>query len=143
MNTRIKELRNTLYLSHEQFAKSINISLNNLIQIEIGIISIPESIVDIICKNYHVNEQWLKQGIGPIFDPSITIYENLKRNKITPLQKIIINAIINLDPDLLNEIVYKLHEELKFLKQYLDIPEKQTESIANTPNKKKIKMLLA
>lgn len=81
MNTyeRIKELRkNILKLTQDDFASKINMSRSNLGSIEIGRINVTDRVIKDICKEYNVNESWLRNGEGDIFNKE-------KENKISEL----------------------------------------------------------
>lgn len=65
---RIKELRkNILHLSQKDFAEQINISRSNLGNIETNKINLTERVLTDICRTFHVNQDWLSNGIEPIF----------------------------------------------------------------------------
>ena len=65
---RIKYLRKTiLKLSQEEFAKKINISRSNLGSIEIGRINLTDRVISDICRELSVNEDWIRNGVEPIF----------------------------------------------------------------------------
>jgi len=68
MNERIKYLRkNELNLTQEEFSKKINISRANLGSIEIGRTSVTDRVIADICREFLVNEHWLRTGNGEIF----------------------------------------------------------------------------
>lgn len=68
MQERIKELRKTLGLSQEDFAKKLGLkSRGKIANIEFGKIEAEEDFVKLICKTYNVNYQWLTNGTGTMF----------------------------------------------------------------------------
>ncbi|MBP5597923.1 MAG: helix-turn-helix transcriptional regulator [Pseudobutyrivibrio sp.] len=67
MNTRIKNLRTELGLSQEDFAKQLNISRNFIWMIEKGEREPSDRTVLDICRIFHVNEDWLRTGMGEMF----------------------------------------------------------------------------
>ena len=69
MNQRLFELRKTLSLSQEAFAARINIKPSTIGGYEKGRRVITERTVADICRVYNVNEDWLRNGEGPMFRP--------------------------------------------------------------------------
>ena len=68
MQERIKELRKTLGMSQEDFAKKLGLkSRGKIANIEFGKIEAEEDFVKLICKTYNVNYQWLTNGTGKMF----------------------------------------------------------------------------
>ncbi len=67
MNKRIKELRKLLGLTQEEFASRIGIKRNTLANYEIGRNVPIDGIVFSICREYGVNEDWLRFGTGEMF----------------------------------------------------------------------------
>ena len=65
---RIKELRKHLGLTQEKFALQIGLKRNSLSQIENGINALSPQNVLLICKEWHVSEEWLLYGTGDMFD---------------------------------------------------------------------------
>jgi len=69
MNQRLFELRKTLSLSQEAFAARINIKPSTIGGYEKGRRVITERTVADICREFNVNEDWLRNGEGPMFRP--------------------------------------------------------------------------
>lgn len=67
MNERIKELRKSLGLTQEKFANRIGIKRNTLANYEIGRNEPIDGIVFSICREFNVNEEWLRTGEGEMF----------------------------------------------------------------------------
>ena len=65
---RIKELRRNLGLTQEKFATQIGIKRNSLSQIESGINSLSPQNMLLICKEWNVSEDWLRNGTGEMFE---------------------------------------------------------------------------
>ena len=62
---RIKYLRkNILHLTQEEFAPGARISRSNLGAIEIGRIGATDRVIQDICSEFNVNEEWLRTGAG-------------------------------------------------------------------------------
>lgn len=67
MNERIKNLRKTLGFTQQEFAERIGVKRNTIAQYEIGRNEPIDSVVNLICKEYNVNEDWLRNGTGEMF----------------------------------------------------------------------------
>ena len=67
MKDRIKELRSTLNKTQQQFADSLKISRNNVACYETGKNTPSDAVVSLICREFHVNEKWLRHGEGDMF----------------------------------------------------------------------------
>lgn len=68
MNERLKELRkNILKLTLKEFGKEIGLSTGGLGDIERGRTPLQERHIKLICQTFNVNENWLRNGIEPIF----------------------------------------------------------------------------
>ena len=68
MNERIAELRKkSLKLSMEEFGKRIGISKSAVNQIEKGVNNPSEQTISLICREFNVNEPWLRIGEGEPF----------------------------------------------------------------------------
>jgi transcriptional regulator with XRE-family HTH domain len=64
---RIKELRKCLGLTQEKFAAQIGIKRNSLSQIEIGTNSLSPQNILLICREWNVSEELLREGTGEMF----------------------------------------------------------------------------
>ena len=72
MNTRIRQLREDLHLSQKEFGERIGISRDAEGNIEYGRTPIKEYIIKLVCKEYHVNEEWLRTGKGEMYTDKMT-----------------------------------------------------------------------
>lgn len=70
MNERIKAIRRALDLTMEQFGKRIGLSKSAISLIESGKNGTTDQTVTSICREYNVNENWLRTGEGSMFDAS-------------------------------------------------------------------------
>lgn len=70
MNERIKELRNQLGLTLEEFGSRIGMSKSGLSKIERNVSGISDQTIRSICREFEVNEEWLRTGDGDMFDQS-------------------------------------------------------------------------
>ena len=68
MNERIKELRIALRLTQEDFGKVIGVQRAAVNKWEKGINGVADSMILSICREFGVNEQWLRTGEGEMFE---------------------------------------------------------------------------
>lgn len=105
MNSRIREVRKLLDRSQQEFADRIGISRSNLGNIETGAISITNRVVDSICREYNVNEIWLRTGEGEMFR-KVTREEEISAfvgealaDESDSFRKRFLSMLCKLDPD--------------------------------------------
>lgn len=67
MNTRIKKLRKTLDLTQRDFADRIGVKRNTVATYEMGRSAPSDAAISLICREFKVNEAWLRTGIGEMF----------------------------------------------------------------------------
>ena len=68
MNERIKALRKKLKLTQQEFADKLKISRGNIGAYEVGKNAPSDAVISLICKTFHVNEDWLRNGNGEMFE---------------------------------------------------------------------------
>lgn len=67
MENRICQIRDTLNLSRDEFAKRVNVSRSYVWMIENGERVPSDRTISDICREYNVNEKWLRSGEGEMF----------------------------------------------------------------------------
>lgn len=67
MNERIKQLRKTLDLTLKEFGEKLGVSDAAISRIEKGNRSVTEQMFKTICREFNVNENWLRTGEGEMF----------------------------------------------------------------------------
>ena len=68
LNNRIKLLRKTLGLTQENFAQKIGITKSSVSLLESGQNKASSQTIFILCKEFNVNEEWLRNGTGEMFN---------------------------------------------------------------------------
>ncbi len=71
MEDRFKELRKELNVTQQEFADKLKISRNFVAQIEMGSKVPSDRTIDDVCREFNVNEEWLRTGNGDMFVPGI------------------------------------------------------------------------
>lgn len=66
-NERIRKLRKALDLTQSEFARRIGSSQNSMANYETGHRNPSSSVINNICKEFHVSEEWLRTGSGEMF----------------------------------------------------------------------------
>lgn len=69
MKDRIKELRKSLKLTQQAFADRLGIKQNTVALYEMGRSGVSDGIIKSICREFNVNESWLRTGEGEMFAP--------------------------------------------------------------------------
>lgn len=67
MNERIKELRLVLNMTQESFAQRLGVKRNTIGNYETGNRIPSNQIIFSICREFNVNEDWLRDGNGEMF----------------------------------------------------------------------------
>lgn len=67
MKERIKKLRKALSLTQQEFADRLGISRGNIATYETRDGSPGNSVISLICREFNVNEIWLRTGEGEMF----------------------------------------------------------------------------
>lgn len=70
MKERMKKLRKTLDLTQQEFADRIGIKRNSYANYETGRNTPIDAIIVSICREFNVNEEWLRTGSGDMFLPT-------------------------------------------------------------------------
>lgn len=106
VNTRLKELRQALNVTQQQFADRLGIKRNTVATYETSKSSPSDAAVVLICREFNVDEHWLRTGVGNMF------IESSSKTK----KSITCN---HTKTNLLNSP--KLNERLRKLRKFLDM----------------------
>lgn len=68
MRERIKCLRKELKLTQQEFADKLKIKRGAIANYELGRNDPIDAVVTLICREFNVNEQWLRTGEGEMFN---------------------------------------------------------------------------
>jgi len=67
LKERLKALRKELHLTQQEFADRVGISRGNIGAYEVGKNAPSDAVISLICREFHVNEEWLRTGNGEMF----------------------------------------------------------------------------
>lgn len=70
INERIKDLRKALGLSGEKFGEKLGVRRSTVSLWENGTNAITDQMFKSICREFNVNEEWLRNGTGEMFLPA-------------------------------------------------------------------------
>lgn len=100
MNERVKLLRKTLGLSGEKFGEKLGVKRSVVSRWENAINNLTEQTIKSICREYNVNEDWLRTGNGEMFNTLDTISLDDLASDLEPLELDILKAYFTLDKDI-------------------------------------------
>lgn len=106
MNNRVKELRSALGLSQSEFGKKISLRQATVGQIENGTRNLTDRTLNDICREYGVNDEWLRTGSGDMFS----------RNGNDHMANMILRLLSTYDKDELDTI-QRFLESIKGIKK--------------------------
>ena len=112
MNERIERLRSKLEMTQQEFADRLGIKRGTLANYEIGRNEPIDAVISLMCKEFHVNEIWLRTGEGGDDNMFTKVSEedrysiNLGKLSRTENQmaRNMLNAIAEADPEKLKHI---------------------------------------
>ena len=67
MNERLKQLRTALKLNQVDFGAKLSLTGSAISRYESGVNAMADNIVLLICREFDVNEEWLRYGTGSMF----------------------------------------------------------------------------
>lgn len=99
MNKRVKEVRNVLKLSQEDFGQRIGITRASISNIEKGSRNMSEQTLKSICREFNVSYAWLKDGKGDMFTnlPETLLDEVVDEYHLNDKMKKLIKTLLELD----------------------------------------------
>lgn len=107
MHERIRKLRRILDLTQEKFAERIGIKRNTVATYESGRNEPVDSVVALICREFHVNEEWLRNGTGEMFaqDSEDEMQVLTEKYSLSAADRILIEKFVSLKADTRNAIL--------------------------------------
>ena len=67
MGERIKQLRQALGMTQQEFADHLHIKRGAVANYEVGRNELIDAVIGLICREFSVNERWLRTGEGEMF----------------------------------------------------------------------------
>lgn len=112
LNDRIKRVRTSLQLTQEDFGKKIGSARNTIANYETGNRNPSNAVIIAICREFNVNEDWLRTGAGGeenMFVPDdMQYFQNVGKlgNEKNEFKKFYLNMMMGL-PDEYWDYIYK------------------------------------
>ena len=106
VNQRLKIIRKFKKMSQEEFGKKIGVTKTAVSKMELGTYNITDSMIKLVCKEFHINEDWLRHGEGEMEFELLPTSETatyvssllIKDNPFNDLIKALMSAYDKLDP---------------------------------------------
>lgn len=67
MKDRLRELRKSLNMTQQEFADRVSVGRSAIAQYEMGRNPPSDAVISLICREFNVNEVWLRYGDGEMF----------------------------------------------------------------------------
>jgi len=105
MQNRIKELRKSLGLNQTEFGEKLGVAQTTIAGYENGSRDMSDAIIKSICREYGVNETWLRTGAGEMKRPRTDAQElgELIKTRLIDepdtFQTALVKLLLRLDPD--------------------------------------------
>ena len=101
MNERIRQLRKSLNLTQQELADKLKIGRGTLANYELGRNAPIDAVIHLICKEFNVNERWLRTGEGDMFTPEpVDVLDALALEYgLGRRERIFVEKLLNLKPE--------------------------------------------
>lgn len=122
MKDRIKAIRKSAGVNQTEFAASLGLSRSFIAQVETDANVLSERSIRDICRIYRVNEEWLRDGVGEMFEPLdrnqqiLAFVNDALEDSDDETRKLLLYALTTLDPSewhLIKNIFRKAKEIFK------------------------------
>ena len=129
MNERIKQIRRELGLTQQEFAERIGLKQNSIALIESGKRNISDQAVLSICREYGINEEWLRTGWGEkrTSNSNNELEALVGKYKLTVADQTLIEKYISLKPEARKAVLQFMTDVSASLNKsdgsYSDIPD--------------------
>lgn len=114
MNERIRMLREDKEMTRAAFGQRLGVSGDVINNLERGRVEIKDHIVKLICAEYGVNEEWLRDGKEPMYiEPeTFNLDEFARARGASDLELKVVKAYFELDPDIRKMLIEHFKTEL-------------------------------
>lgn len=132
---RVKDVRKAQNMTLEEFGKRLNVTKVTMSNIERGHRGLTERMLKDICREFGVNEDWLRTGVGDMFIPEDVRYLNSVNklgNEQNAFKKFCINMLMEL-PDKYWDYIYREFKRFEIENSSSDAPDTPEELEAMCP----------
>lgn len=115
INERIRHLRkDVLRLNQRQFALDLGMAQTGVSGMEQDGATVTDRVIKSISLSYNVSEDWLRDGVEPMFvpAPSFSLDEFVKQHGASQLELDIVKAYFELEPDLRRLLVQHFKDRI-------------------------------
>lgn len=140
---RVKAVRKSLGLTLEIFGAKIGLKKSGLSLIENGRNELTDSNAKAICREFGVNEDWLRTGVGDMFIPEDVRYLNSVSklgNEQNSFKKFCINMLMEL-PDKYWDYIYREFKRFEIENSSSDAPDTPEELEAMCPPQQNLSLI--
>lgn len=101
MKDHIKKIRKELDLTQQKFADKIGVKRNTIAMYEMGKTIPSDQTVKSICREFNVNEEWLRNGIGEMFKaaPSDALDQLAYKYHLSEADYTIVEKFVTMRPE--------------------------------------------
>ena len=126
---RIKKIRKEFDLTQQKFADKIGMKQNTIAQYEMGRTNPSDAIIFSICREFNVNEEWLRTGQGDMFN------KQTRNEQMAKLTKRLLNEEEDSFKNRLIAVLANLTEEQWQLLDDIseELLKEKTEQVSNPP----------
>lgn len=112
MHERIRKLRKFLDLTQEKFAERIGIKRNTIATYESGRNEPVDSVIALICREFHVNEEWLRYGTGDMFssEPEDELQALTEKYGLSTADRTLIEKFLTLKAESRNAVIHFIED---------------------------------
>ena len=120
VGARLKSIRTTLKITQQEFADRIGVSRGALANYEVNRNEPIDAVITLICREFNVNEEWLRTGEGEMFAPMNrdkeieAFMDVVMKSESVDFRRRLVSVLSKLDPaewKLLESMALKLAEE--------------------------------
>ena len=124
MNERIKKLRKALGLTQQEFAERLGIKRNTVANYETDRNTPIDAVISLICREFDVNEEWLRTGEGDMIQQHTRdkelgrFFGKILKNENDTFKKRLMTALSRLDEETWVDLERVLVEQFSEMKKY-------------------------
>ena len=99
IGNRISILRKKLNFNQSEFGEKINVTRSAISNYEKGTRNIMDRVITDICREFNVNEEWLRNGTGEMFNPTTNdkLEQLAQEYKFNSIEYKFLRSYLNLD----------------------------------------------
>lgn len=144
MEARLKAVRKAVGLTQQEFADRLGIKRGAVANYEIGRNDPIDAVISLICREFNVNETWLRTGEGEMFAkaPTDIVSEVAEKLGLNEFEQLILNAYVKLPKQLRDAFCVGMREGIFRANPVLSI-EKTAPADAEAESKLVIKPTVA